>query len=202
MQQLRSKWADATDANPGHSAWYVQRFRNLAASGADLVGEARLVDALVSPGATILDAGCGPGRHAGYLHQRGHTVVGLDLDPILIEAAEEEFPGPRYLVSDLATAVLPADVPQAFDLILCAGNVMSFLHAKTRRPVLSAFASWLAPQGRALIGFGAGRGYEFADFFADADACGLARQSVFSTWDLRPYAPGSTFLVALLGRAD
>lgn len=202
MQPPRSKWAEVTEANPGHSAWYVQRFRNMAAAGADLVGEARLVDALSAPGSTVMDAGCGPGRHAGYLHQRGHTVVGLDLDPVLIEAAEDEFPGPSYLVADLAAAVLPADLPQSFDIVLCAGQVMSFLHPQTRRPVLSTFASWLAPQGRALIGFGAGRGYEFEDFFADAEASGLVRHNAFSTWDLRPYTPDSTFLVALLGRAQ
>ncbi len=196
----RSKWADATAANPNHSAWYVQRFRDMAAAGADLVGEARLVDALAPRGATILDAGCGPGRHAGYLHERGHTVTGVDLDPVLIAAAEEDFPGPRYLVSDLATADLPADYPQAYDLIFSAGNVMGFLHPDTRRPVLERFASWLKPDGRAVIGFGAGRGYAFDDFFADAAASGLVVQDAFSTWDLRPFAQDSGFLVALLGR--
>ncbi|WP_241653407.1 class I SAM-dependent methyltransferase [Propioniciclava flava] len=197
----RSKWAEATAANPQHSAWYVQRFRDMAAAGADLVGEARLVDALAARGSTILDAGCGPGRHAGYLHERGHTVVGVDLDPILIDAAQQDFPGPRYLVGDLADVTLPADVPQPFDVILCAGNVMGFLHPDTRRPVLASFASWLAPEGRAVVGFGAGRGYAFDDFFADAAASGLAVQDAFGTWDLRPYSPGSGFLVALLARA-
>ena len=100
----RSKWADAVANNPQHSAWYVNRFRQMAAGGADLVGEARLIDAMAPRGATILDAGCGPGRHAGHLHAAGHTVVGIDLDPVLIEAAEADFPGPRYLVGDLAAA--------------------------------------------------------------------------------------------------
>ena len=42
----RSKWADAVANNPQHSAWYVNRFRQMAAGGADLVGEARLIDAM------------------------------------------------------------------------------------------------------------------------------------------------------------
>ena len=197
----RSKWADATAANPNHSAWYVQRFRDMAAAGADLVGEARLVDALAARGATILDAGCGPGRHAGYLHERGHTVVGVDLDPVLIDAAEQDFPGPRYLVGDLADIELPADVPQPFDVILCAGNVMGFLHPDTRRPVLASFASWLAPEGRAVVGFGAGRGYAFDDFFADARTAGLETDLRLATWDLRPFTDSSDFLVAVLRRA-
>lgn len=199
-QAPRSKWADVTAANPNHSAWYVQRFRDMAANGADLVGEARLVDALAPRGATILDAGCGPGRHAGHLHERGHTVVGVDLDPILIEAAEADFPGPRYFVGDLATFELPADAPQAYDVVFSAGNVMGFLHPDTRRPVLASIAGWLKPDGRAVIGFGAGRGYAFDDFFADAAAAGLSVENAFSSWDLRPYTPEASFLVAFLTR--
>ncbi|MFT3876876.1 MAG: class I SAM-dependent methyltransferase [Propioniciclava sp.] len=197
----RSKWADAVAANPGHSSWYVERFRQMAAGGADLVGEARLIDAMNARAATILDAGCGPGRHAGHLHAAGHTVVGIDLDPVLIEAAEQDFPGPRYLVGDLTHVTLPPDAPQSFDAILCAGNVMGFLHPATRRPVLAQFARWLNPEGRAVIGYGAGRGYDFAEFFADAEASGLALHQAYSTWDLRPYTEGSGFLVAVLGRA-
>ena len=198
---LRSRWADLTDANPGHSRWYVDRFKAMAASGADLVGEARLVDALAPRGATILDAGCGPGRHAGYLHAAGHTVVGVDLDPVLIQAAEEDFPGPRYVVGDLTDVVLPADAPQAYDLVFSAGNVMGFLHPGTRRDVLANIASWLKPEGRAVIGYGAGRGYDFDDFVTDAASSGLLLKQAFSTWDLQLFTEDSQFLVAVLHRA-
>ena len=197
----RSKWADAVANNPDHSTWYVNRFRQMAAAGADLVGEARLIDAMAPRVATILDAGCGPGRHAGYLHAAGHTVVGVDLDPVLIAAAEEEFPGPRYVVGDLAEVVLPADAPQDFDLVFSAGNVMGFLHPETRRPTLANIASWLKPDGRAVIGFGAGRGYEFDDFVTGAASSGLLLKQAFSTWDLQLFTGESTFLVAVLARA-
>ena len=197
----RSKWADAVANTPHHSAWYVNRFRQMAAGGADLVGEARLIDAMAPRGATILDAGCGPGRHAGHLHAAGHTVVGIDLDPVLIEAAEADFPGPRYLVGDLAEVALPADAPQEFDLVFSAGNVMGFLHPETRLDVLRNIASWLKPEGRAVIGFGAGRGYDFGDFVTDAATSGLMLKQAFSTWDLRVFTEESTFLVAVLERA-
>ena len=36
-----TRWA--TDTGPEHSQWYIDRFRKLAAEGADLAGEARLV---------------------------------------------------------------------------------------------------------------------------------------------------------------
>ncbi|HRA07575.1 MAG TPA: class I SAM-dependent methyltransferase, partial [Propionicimonas sp.] len=193
MTLPQGQWQQMITRDPGHSARYAERFRMLAAQGQDLFGEARLIDAMVPRAAAILDAGCGPGRHAGYLHDAGHRVVGVDVDPTLIAVAGEEAPGPTYLVGDLAGFELPADVPQQFDAILCAGNVMGFLHPDTRVPVLEGFARRLAPSGRAVAGFGAGRGYDFADFFADAATAGLVVQSTFSTWDLRPFSDASDF---------
>ncbi len=197
-----SKWVQITQANPDHSHWYVERFRQMAASGADLVGEARFVDAMVPRGARILDAGCGPGRHGGYLAKAGHDVVGVDVDPVLIQAAEEDFPGPTWVVEDLAELDLPArGITEPFDVILCAGNVMTFLASSTRAEVLRRMALHLRPDGRAAIGFGAGRGYDFNDFLDDALAGGLEPELLLSTWDLRPFAEDSDFLVAVLRRS-
>lgn len=197
-----SKWTQIITADPQHSYRYIERFKIMAAGGADLLGEARTVDAMAPRNARILDAGCGPGRHGGWLHERGHTVVGVDGDPVLIDEAKSECPGATWVVCDLAEMDLPArGIDANFDVILCAGNVMGFLAPSTRVDVLRRFASHLAPDGRAIIGFGAGRGYEFADFFADAEEAGLKLHIPLSTWDLRPFEAASTFLVAILGRA-
>ena len=56
----------------------------------------------------------------------------------------------------------------------------------------------LADDGRIVIGFGAGRGYEFDEFLADARATGWAEDLLLSTWDLRPFTPDADFLVAVL----
>ena len=42
----QSIWMQKVAANPGHSHWYVERFRSMARAGDDLAGEARLVDAM------------------------------------------------------------------------------------------------------------------------------------------------------------
>src|SRR4051794_22086944 len=164
-----SMWTRITEADPGHSTAYVERFRSMAAEGADLGGEARLADAFLPRAARVLDAGCGPGRVGAFLHAAGHQVVGVDVDPVLIGAAEEYHPGPTWLVGDLAELDLPArGVPGGFDAIVCAGNVMTFLAPSTRREVLRRLRAHLAPPGRAAIGFGSGRGYEPDEFLADA----------------------------------
>src|SRR5918998_2200734 len=139
-----TRWV--TDTSQGHSEWYIDRFRGMAAEGVDLAGEARLVDAMLPRGARVLDAGCGPGRVGGHLASVGHDVVGVDVDPVLIAAAEEDHPGPRWLVGDLAEL----DLPDRFDLVVCTGNVVTFLAPSTRGEVLRRFRGHLATSGRAV----------------------------------------------------
>jgi SAM-dependent methyltransferase len=195
----QSSWMQKVTANPGHSQWYIERFRSLARAGEDLAGEARLVDAMAPRGARILDAGCGPGRLGGYLAAAGHHVVGVDVDPALIEAAEQDHPGPRWLVGDLAELDLPArGITEPFDIIMSAGNVMTFLAPSTRVPVLTRLRAHLASDGRAVIGFGAGRDYEFAEFLDDAAQAGFTPDLLLSSWALRPFTDNADFLVALL----
>ncbi|MEV7417207.1 class I SAM-dependent methyltransferase [Streptomyces sp. NPDC089919] len=194
----KNGWLALLEENPGHSQWYIDRFRKLAEDGADLHGEARLVDAMVPRGARILDAGCGPGRVGGYLARAGHDVTGVDLDPDLVAAARTDHPGAHWLTGDLAELDLPA---KGFDVLVCAGNVMTFLAPDTRRTVLDRFADHLRAAGRAVIGFGTERGYPPEEFLQDAEAAGLPPSLLLSTWDLQPYAEGSDFLVAVLTKA-
>src|SRR5262250_1364895 len=41
----------------------------------------------------VADLGCGPGHVARYLHERGVTMVGIDLSPGMIAQAEQLNPG-------------------------------------------------------------------------------------------------------------
>jgi SAM-dependent methyltransferase len=195
----QSIWMQKVTADPGHSHWYVERFRSMARAGEDLAGEARLVDAMAPRGVRILDAGCGPGRLGGYLAAAGHHVVGIDVDPALIEAAEQDHPGPRWLVGDLAELDLPArGITEPFDVIVSAGNVMTFLAPSTRVQVLARLHAHLVGDGRAVIGFGAGREYEFNQLLDDAAEAGFTPDLLLSSWDLQPFTDDSDFLVALL----
>ncbi|MGC5614900.1 class I SAM-dependent methyltransferase [Georgenia sp. Z1491] len=198
-------WTAMLAENPGHSRWYIDRFRRMADNEVDLGGEARLVDAMVPRGARILDAGAGTGRVGGRLAAAGHVVVGVDLDPELVEEARAVHPGPQWLVGDIADLDRALDArtgtDEPFDAVVCAGNVLTFLSHAERRPTLAGFARHLAADGRVAVGFGPDRGYPVDDFLADARAAGLTPDLLLGTWDLRALRPSSDFLVALLGHA-
>lgn len=196
--RVPSLWEEKLATDPGHSQWYIERFRAMARAGADLDGEARLVDAMVGRGARILDAGAGPGRVGGALHRLGHAVVGVDVDAALIAAAHEDHPGPTWLVGDLSELDLPArGIPDPFDLVVSAGNVVAFAAPSTRAELVRRLAAHLAPGGRLVVGFGTDRGYAVEDYLAHAAAAGLAQDLLLATWDVRPYLPGGDFLVAI-----
>ena len=128
-------------------------------------------------------------------------VVGVDVDPVLIAAAEADHPGPLWLVADLAELDLPTHgIAEGFDVVVAAGNVMAFLAPSTRRQVLERLREHLRDDGRIVIGFGIQRDYEYDDFFSDVDASGLVVEVRLSTWDLRPFTHDSEFLVAVLRR--
>jgi SAM-dependent methyltransferase len=201
MSQRAAPTRWVTAHGPGHAQWYIERFRRMAAEGADLAGEARLMDAMLTRQARVLDAGCGPGRVGAELAARGHTVVGVDADPELVDAAREDHPGPTWLVADLARLDLSAlGEPEPFDAAVVAGNVMPYVAGGTESLVLSRICAHLRGDGFVLVGFGTDRGYALTDFDADARAAGLRLEHRFATWDLRPWRADAAFAVSVLRR--
>jgi SAM-dependent methyltransferase len=84
-----------------------------------LVGALGLV-----PGQRVLDAGCGPGRHALALVRRGFEVLGVDLSAEFIglareAAAREDLPA-RFEVVDVRGLTL--DTPVDAAICLCQGG--------------------------------------------------------------------------------
>ena len=192
-----TRWV--TETSEGHSEWYIDRFRGMAAEGADLAGEARLVDAMVPREARILDAGCGPGRVGAELHTRGHSVVGVDADPALIDAANHDHPGPHWVVADLAELDLAAQgEPEPFDAAVLAGNVMVFLAPRTEVEVLARVGAHVTSDGFVIVGFHVNRDLALDDFDRYVGEAGLVIEHRFATWDLRAWHDGADFAVTVL----
>lgn len=71
----------------------------------------------------VLDIGCGAGRHAVVLQERGLHVVGLDLSPLAVQVARRR--GLRHAVVGSATALPFA--PASFDTFLLLGNNLGLI---------------------------------------------------------------------------
>ena len=187
-----------TETEEHHSQWYVDHFRDLAAQGVDLAGEARMVDAMLPRGARILDAGCGPGRTGAWLFAAGHEVVGVDADPVLIAAAVEDHVGPIWRMQDLSTLTLESIRQSAlFDAAVLAGNVITYVAAGTEVQVLANIRAVLKPDGFAVVGFHTAR-YDVHEFDQHLAEAGFTLESRFATWDLRPWKSDADFVVTVL----
>jgi SAM-dependent methyltransferase len=99
-----ARWA----RTPGHDSYWV--FRD------------PFFDAIVpAPGRLTLEVGCGEGRVARDLAQRGHMVVALDASPTLVAMAAGADPAGCYLVADAANLPFPDG---AFDTVVAYNSLM------------------------------------------------------------------------------
>jgi SAM-dependent methyltransferase len=186
--------------------FYVDRFAREFADGADLEGEARFIDVLAPRHSRILDGGCGTGRVAAALHRMGHRSVGADRDAGLVAIAVERYPGPVFMAADLL-ALTPERLtatggPDAFDVIVLAGNVMVYLAPGTEQDVLRALVGLLVPGGRLVTGFATDRDYTVSDLDRDVAAVGLITQHRFATWHLDPWVADADWAVTVLRRGE
>ncbi|MEW2635039.1 class I SAM-dependent methyltransferase [Streptomyces sp. NPDC048389] len=76
-------------------------------------------------GPGVLDAGCGTGRDAAYLHRAGRTVTGADLSEAMLAYARVHHPGPRYVLADLRRFDLEED---DFDAVVCLDSSLLYCH--------------------------------------------------------------------------
>jgi SAM-dependent methyltransferase len=123
-----------------------------------------LADALdLREGARVLDVGCGPGRHAGVMAERGLTVVGVDIAEDFLAIAAERVPGAAFVRAD--ARMLP--VRGTFDAVLslCQGGFG--LTGDDGADVLTQMAGAVRPGGR--LAFTAFSSYFAVRFLEDSD---------------------------------
>lgn len=123
-------------------------------------------------------------------------VVGADVDPVLIEAARADHPGPRWEVADLSSLDLADEDP--FDIAVMAGNVLVFVAPGTEVEVLRRVAAHVRPGGRIVTGFHTDRDYTVEQLDTDLESAGLTLQQRYATWDLQPWTDDADFAVTVL----
>jgi SAM-dependent methyltransferase len=72
---------------------------------------------------TVLDLGCGVGRHAGALSAIGFSVTGVDLSPAMLAVARRRNPTCRFVTGDFRSIRLRA----AFDVAIIMWTTFNYL---------------------------------------------------------------------------
>jgi SAM-dependent methyltransferase len=195
-----TRWAQLTGGASGED--YAGRFAALAASGADVHGEASYAASLVPPPARVLDAGCGTGRVAARLAELGYDCAGVDVDPSMLAVARREHPGLAWVLADLADLgalhEAGAVVAGGYDMVLAAGNVIPLLAEGALPPTVAELARMLAPTGLLVSGFGLDAAHlppgcpvtPLSAYDRACDAAGLGLVRRLAAWDGAPYDGG------------
>ena len=127
------------------------------------------------------------------LARRGHDVVGVDLDPAMLDLARDKAPDLAWIRGDLSEVVVNDDAGarRLFDAAVAAGNVMIFLERGTEAAVVANLAAHLRPGGVLVAGFQLSDGYmQLHVYDALAERNGLELESRYSTWEGAPFEGG------------
>lgn len=131
-----------------------------------------LIPALgLAPGMRVLDVGCGPGRHAHALAERGIIVHGIDISRRFVDLASDMAPaGATFERLDARRLAFDAEFDAA--ICLCQGAFGLMTADGHDETVLGGIARALRPGGRlALSAFSSYfvlKHWENAEFDADA----------------------------------
>ena len=97
---------------------------------------------------TVVDVGCGTGRHSLALSEAGFHVTGIDASADMIDVARERAPDVSFEVADL----LAWEPPMAFDGALCRGVLNEITEDADRQAAFDALAAMLRPGGLLVLG--------------------------------------------------
>ncbi|MEU4781799.1 class I SAM-dependent methyltransferase [Micromonospora sp. NPDC023633] len=121
-----------------------------------LLEDIALLTARLSPGATVADVGCGPGREIALLQEHGLRVIGLDLSFGQLRTGGQ----PGVAQADMRRLPLQSD---SVDAIWCQAALLHVPHREVPA-VLDQFARTLRLGGQLYLNVteGDGEGWEIA----------------------------------------
>lgn len=104
--------------------------------------------ARLAPGATVLDLACGWGRLSHLFAERGAVSHGIDLDPVMIEAARSgQQSGATFEVRDMRDL----DGLPRYDAIVCWWSSFGIFDDETDLAILRDLRAHLRPGGQLVI---------------------------------------------------
>lgn len=143
-------WFEEWFDSPLYEKLYAYRNKNEANKLADLIER----EIPVSEYPDILDLGCGRGRHAITLAERGYNVLGIDLSKEVIAkaaqiAGEKDLPNLRFQVGDMRR---PLD--RTFEAVVNLFTSFGyFLKDRENARVIESVGSMLQPNGIFILDY-------------------------------------------------
>jgi SAM-dependent methyltransferase len=107
-----------------------------------------IIDGL--PVGVAVDVGCGTGRYTCRLADRGHTVIGIDTSPEMLQQARAKVPAACFIDADLLGLPMADD---SVDLVVCC---LTLTHLPDLDVVFAEFVRILRPGGDMIISDAAG----------------------------------------------
>lgn len=162
--------------------------------------EQDVIQQFMRPPGRVLDVGCGAGREAFALAERGFEVVGIDIAEKMIHQAKTLAADRRLPVEFYAVSVTDCDFPpQSFDYIFFSRAVYSYIPTRALRlATLKRLRRMLKPSGLLILS-----GYFVARrrLLSRRTLRSLAHQ-VAATLRLTAREPGDTLVGRVSERSD
>jgi SAM-dependent methyltransferase len=118
-----------------------------AARAGDPSPELQRLLAVLAPGASVLDIGCGGASPVTARLAREAGVTGVDISPVQIEEARKRLPGATFIVGDIMSQEFERS---SFDAVV-SFYALFHIPREEHRPLLERVASWLRPGGYLLV---------------------------------------------------
>ena len=119
--------------------------------------------ALIAPGGTILDLGCGPGKPmAAYLLAQGFDVCGVDSSLTMITLARDNFPRAEWILADMRTLALD----RSFAAVM-AWDSFFHLSFDDQRHMFPVFRTHAAPGAPLMFTSGPRHGEGIGNLFGE-----------------------------------
>ncbi len=191
---LWRNWRERVDLDE-----YDARFEQMAAAGQDVHGEADFIESLVpsleldAAACRMLDAGCGTGRVAVELSNRGYPVVAIDNDVDMLKRGEAKSPSVKWELGDVTRTSLGGP----FDIAYLVGNVLVYVEPTRRHLVISNIVRSLVPGGLLVCGTGFAPAFSLDGYDDWCRRAGLRLFDRYSTWGREPFLPGGDYAVSI-----
>jgi ubiquinone/menaquinone biosynthesis C-methylase UbiE len=153
IRENNEYWAQKTYSKMDPITYERIRFEGIGGKAIDAVEKAVVANLLsIKSGERILDLGAGTGRLAFLLHQKGASVVALDVSPNMLRIAKSKAVGKQkneieFVLGDAYN--LPF-IPEAFDAVV---SLRVFAHLPNKVKVLNEIYRVLKIHGSAILDY-------------------------------------------------